>query len=166
MFAALLQHHGQFELVIQLLRQMLRKNDRLFVTDDGVYVLEENNPGHDRVGKARFGGFLVMLPEIARGVEEFLRNNRRFEPDGGKIVKERFAMATRNLAPTLQSKVESVARRGETGLAAFEQDAHVGRNERVRQAIEGCFVLVVAQIESAGGIEIDDLIAADKSADA
>src|SRR6266478_7396221 len=145
---------------------MLRKNDRLFVTDDGVYVLEENNPGHDRVGKARFGGFLVMLPEIARGVEEFLRNNRRFEPDGGKIVKERFPMATRSLFPALQGKVESVARGGETGVATFEQGAHVRRNECVCQTIEGGFAPVVAQMESAGGIEIDDLTAADVGADA
>src|SRR5260370_18154689 len=144
MFAALLQHHGQFELVIQLLRQMLRKNDRLFVTDDGVYVLEENNPGHDRVGKARFGGFLVMLPEIARGVEEFLRNDRRLEPDGGEIVKERFAVATRNLAPALQSKVESVARRSEPGVATFEEASHFGRNNDFSHAIEGGFVSVVA----------------------
>src|SRR6266404_185029 len=100
---------------------MLRKNDWLFVTDDGVHVLEEDNPGHDGVGKAGFGGFLVMLPEIACGVEEFLRNDRRFEPDGGKIVKERFAVATGSLFPALQGKTESVARRSETGVATFEE---------------------------------------------
>jgi hypothetical protein len=107
-----------------------------------------------------------MLPEIACGVEEFLRNNRRFEPDGGKIVKERFAMATRSLFPALQSKIESVARSAETGVPAFKEGAHAGRNKSVGQAIEGGFVPVVAQMESAGGIEIDDLIAADKGANA
>jgi hypothetical protein len=99
-------------------------------------------------------------------VEEFLRNDRRFEADGGKIVNERFTVAPRSVAPKPQSKVESVACGVEAGVAAFEQSAHVGRNESVRQAVEGGFVLVVAQMKSAGGIEIDDLIAADKGANA
>src|SRR6267154_1548574 len=77
MLAALLQHHGEFELVVELLRQMFRKNDWFFMPDDRVDVLEENNPRHDGVGKARLGGFLVVLPKVARGVEEFLWNDRR-----------------------------------------------------------------------------------------
>src|SRR6267143_5486184 len=48
--AALLYHDGQLGLVIQLLRQMFRKNDWLFVADDRVYVLEENNPRNDWMG--------------------------------------------------------------------------------------------------------------------
>src|SRR3982074_2285901 len=42
--AAPLYHDGQFELVIQLLCQMPRKNDRFLMADDRIYVLEENNP--------------------------------------------------------------------------------------------------------------------------
>src|SRR5260370_42240574 len=99
---------------------MLRKNDRLFVADDGVHVLEEDNPRHDGMGKAGFGSFLVVLPEIARGVEEFFRDDRRFEPDGGESVKERFAVGTKNVFPPLQSKVESVACGTAAGIAAFE----------------------------------------------
>src|ERR1700704_2736346 len=41
--AALLYYDSQFELVIQFLRQMPRKNDRFFMADNRVYVLEENN---------------------------------------------------------------------------------------------------------------------------
>jgi len=84
---------------------MLRINNWLFVADDRVDVLEENNPRHDWVGKARFGGFLVVLPEVAGRVEEFFWNDRRFEPDGGMIVKERFAVATGGLVSPLQNKI-------------------------------------------------------------
>ena len=45
--------------------------------DDRVHVLKENNPWHDWVRKASFSGFFVVFPEIACGVEEFLRNDRR-----------------------------------------------------------------------------------------
>src|SRR5260370_12339284 len=145
---------------------MGRENGWLCVVGDGVYGLGGDNRGHDGVGKAGFGGFLVMLPEIARGVKEFLRDDWSFEPDGGNIVKERFAVATKDVVPPLQGKVESVARSAETSVAAFEEGAHVGRNESVRQAIEGRFAPVVAQMESAGGIEVDDLAAAHVGADA
>src|SRR5260370_1277868 len=44
MLAALLQHDGEFELVVEFLRQMFRKNDWFFMPDDRVHVLKENNP--------------------------------------------------------------------------------------------------------------------------
>ena len=87
MLAAFLQHHGQFQLIVELLRQMLRKDDGVFMSDDGVHVLEENNPGHDWMRKASLGGFLVMLAEISGRMKELLGNDRRSEPNGGKIVK-------------------------------------------------------------------------------
>lgn len=164
--AALLQHHSQFQLVVQLLCQVLRKNHRFFMADDRVYVLEENNPGHDRMRKAGLGRFFMVLPKIARRVEEFLGNDRRSQSDSGKIVKERFTVATGCLIPALQREVQCIASSGEAGVSAFKERPHVGRNESIRQAIKRSFALVVAQMQSASRIEIDNLTAADISADA
>jgi len=134
--------------------------------DDRVHVLKENNPRHDWVGKTRLGGFLVVLPEVARGVEEFLWNDRRFEPDGGMIVKERFTVATTSFLPPLQSIVQSLSGGIEAGVATFEKGPHVGWNEGVRQTVERSFMLVIAKVEGASGTEIDDLTAANIGTDA
>jgi hypothetical protein len=128
--------------------------------------LEENNPWHDWMRKTRFGCFLVVFPEIACCVKEFLRNNGRFKPDGSEIVEDWFAVGTESPVPKLQGEVESVASSAETGVTALEQGTHVRWYESVRESIEGRFVLVIAQVESASGIEIDDLSAADVGADA
>src|SRR5260370_30602657 len=111
---------------------MFRKNDRFFMPDDCVHVLKENNPWHDWVGKARLCGFLVVLPEVACSVEEFLWNDRRFEADGGMIVKERFTVATTGLLPPLQSIVQSLSRNAEAGLAPFHNGPQVRWNGRFR----------------------------------
>jgi len=42
------------------------------VADDGVYVLEEDDPGHYWMGETGFAGFFVMLAEISGGVVELL----------------------------------------------------------------------------------------------
>src|SRR5437870_9650304 len=60
---------------------MLGVDYRLVVANDGIDVLEENNPGHHRMGKACFGRFLVVLAEIARRVKKLSRNDRRFQSD-------------------------------------------------------------------------------------
>jgi len=145
---------------------MLRKNDWLFMPDDGIYILKENNPWHDWVGKASFCGFFVVFPEITCGVEEFLWNDRRFEPDGGMIVKERFTVATTSFLPPLQSIVQSLSGGIEAGVATFEKGPHVGWNEGVRQTVERSFMLVIAKVEGASGTEIDDLTAANIGTDA
>src|SRR6266852_4546131 len=145
---------------------MLRKNDWFFVADDRVYVLEENNPRHDWMGETCLGGLLVVLPEIACGVKEFLGNDGRFQPDGRDIVEDWFTVATGSPVPLLRGEVESVASSVQTGVAALEQGTHVRGNQSVRESLESGFVLVFAQIESASGIEIDDLSAADVGADA
>src|SRR5437667_11907563 len=166
MLAALLQHHGEFELVVELLRQMFRKNDWFFMPDDRVNVLKENNPRHDGVRKARLGGLLVVLPEVAGGVEEFLWNNRRLETDDGMIVKERFTVATASLLPPFESIVQSLSGGAEAGVDTFEKGPHVGWNEGVRQTVECSFMLVIAKVEGASGTEIDDLTAARIGTDA
>src|SRR5258708_29237254 len=116
-----------------------------------VHVLEENNPRYDGVRKARLCGFLVVLPEVARGVEEFLWNDRRFEPSGGMIVKERFTVATASLLPPLQSIVQSLSGSAEAGVATFEKGPHVGWNEDVGQTIEHGFLLLIATVAGTSG---------------
>src|SRR5260370_24742074 len=125
------------------------------MADDVAQVLKENNPRHDGVRKARLGGFLVVLPKVARGVEEFLWNDRCFEPGGGLIVKERFTVAPAGLFPPLQSIVQSLSGSAEAGVTTFEKGPHVGWNEGVRQTVERSFMLVIAKVESARDTEID-----------
>ena len=80
-------------------------------------------------------------------------------------MKEWVTVATRSLVPALQGEVESVASSAETGIASFEETPHVRRYKSVREAIEGGFVLAVAQMERASGIEIDNLTVANVGAD-
>src|SRR5207253_10144450 len=50
--AAFLQHNRQLQLVVKLLGQMLGIDYRLVVANDGVDVLEKDNPRHDRMRKS------------------------------------------------------------------------------------------------------------------
>jgi hypothetical protein len=108
------------------------------------------------MGETCLGGFLVVFPEIACCVKEFLGDDGRFQPDGRVIVEDWFAVATGSPVPALQGEIESVASSVQTGVATFEQGTHVRGNQSVRESLEGSFVLAVAQIESASGIEVND----------
>src|ERR1700739_3124724 len=77
MFAALLQHYRQFQLVVELFSKVLRVDHRLFMSDDCIDILEEHNPRHYWVRKTCLGGLFVVFPEIARGVKKLLGHNRR-----------------------------------------------------------------------------------------
>ena len=68
---------GELELVVELLGQVLRVDDRLVRADDRVDVLEEDDPGRDLVRPVDDLRLLLVLAEVAGGVEELLRHDRR-----------------------------------------------------------------------------------------
>ena len=75
----LAQHDGELELVVELLGQVLRIDDRLVGADDRVDVLEEVDPRRDLVRPVDVLRLLLVLAEVAGGVEELLRDDRRLE---------------------------------------------------------------------------------------
>jgi hypothetical protein len=70
----------ELELVVELLRQVLRVDDRLVRADDRVDVLEEHDPRRDLVRPADALRLLLVLAEVAGGMEELLRDDRRAQP--------------------------------------------------------------------------------------
>ena len=94
----------ELELVVELLGQVLRVDDRLVGADDRVDVLEEDDPRRDLVRPVDVLRLLLVLAEVAGGVEELLRDDRRAQPRVG----ERRPLA------------------GVVGAAALEVRAHVG----------------------------------------
>src|SRR5262249_38717478 len=79
--AGLLQHHRELEFVVELFGEMFGVNDRLVLTADGVNVLEENNPRHNRMRESRFAGFFVVFAKISCSVKEFFRHDGSSELD-------------------------------------------------------------------------------------
>ncbi len=63
---------------------MLRIDDRLVGADDGVDVLEEDDPRRDLVRPVDALGLVLVLAEVARRVEELLRHDRRTQLRVGK----------------------------------------------------------------------------------
>ena len=72
-----LQDHGELELVVELLGHVLGVDHRVVLADERVDVLEEDDPGRDLVIPVDLLALLLVLAEVARGVEELLRHDRR-----------------------------------------------------------------------------------------
>ena len=77
------QDDRELELVVELLGQVLRVDDRLVRADDRVDVLEEDDPRRDLVRPADLLRLLLVLAEVAGRVEELLRDDRRAQPGLG-----------------------------------------------------------------------------------
>ena len=86
---------------------MLRVDHRLVLADDRVDVLEEHDPRRDLVRPVDVLRLLLVLAEVAGGVEELLRDDRRAQARVG----------------------ESRPLGGLVGAAALEVRAHVGHVE-------------------------------------
>ena len=80
----LLQDHGELELVVELLGQVLGVDHRVVLADQRVDVLEEDDPGRDLVIPVDLLALLLVLAEVAGGVEELLRHDRRQQPGLGE----------------------------------------------------------------------------------
>ena len=98
--AGLADHDGELELVVELLGQVLGVDDRIVRADDRVDVLEEDDPGRDLVRPADALRLLLVLAEVAGGVEELLRDDRRAQADVGERVL--LTGRARNLVPLEQ----------------------------------------------------------------
>src|SRR5947208_7326811 len=119
--AAFLQHDCQLQLVVKFLSQMLGVDYRLVLANDGIDVLEENNPGHHRMGKACFGRFLVVLAEIARGVKKLSRNDRRCQSDFVGSIKNCLATGPGRTTVLLQHVIEGLMCSFQASVAALKQ---------------------------------------------
>src|ERR1700733_9026481 len=133
---------------------MLGINNRLFMPDNGVDVLKENDPRHHGMGKPGLGGFFVVLPKVASSVKKLAGNDWRLEFDVGSGVKDGLASRT-GRAVIAQRVVKRFVRRFEAGVATFEQGKHVRGHQCVGKALEGAFVFDVSQIERASGMQVD-----------
>ena len=71
----LADHDRELELVVQLVGHRLRIDDRVLGTDDRVDVLEEHDPRQHGMRPVDPRRLLVVLAEVARGVEELLRES-------------------------------------------------------------------------------------------
>ena len=75
--AGLADDDGELELVVELVGHRLGVDDRVVGADDRVDVLEEHDPRQHRVRPVDALGLLVVLAEVAGGVEELLGDDRR-----------------------------------------------------------------------------------------
>src|SRR5258708_12348143 len=96
---------------------MLGIDDRLVVADDGVDILEEDDPRHDGMRKAGLGGFFMVLAEVTGGVKELFWNDGSFQTDFRGGIRNRFAANTRGTVPPIKSVLESFARASQTRVA-------------------------------------------------
>jgi hypothetical protein len=78
--AGLADDDRELELVVEFLGQALGIDDGVVRADDRVDVLEEHDPLVHRVRPVDGLQFGVMVGEVARGVEELLRHDRRPQP--------------------------------------------------------------------------------------
>src|SRR3954454_4983228 len=78
------QHHGELELVVELLRQVLGIHHGLLRAHDRVDVLEEVDPGRNPVRPVNVARLLLVLAEVTGGVEELLRADGRTQPSLGQ----------------------------------------------------------------------------------
>ncbi len=72
----LAQDHGELELVVELLGEVLGIDHRLVRADDRVGVLEEDDPRCNRVRPVDLLRLVLVLAEVAGRVEELLRDDR------------------------------------------------------------------------------------------
>ncbi len=106
--ARLADDHREFELVVELVREVLGVDDRVVRADDRVDVLEEDDALVHRVRPVDRLELFVVRGEVAGGVEELLRHDRGAQPHVG----EREALAgLADLAVVLEVLRGSTARR-------------------------------------------------------
>src|SRR5258707_9700132 len=86
---------------------MLGIEDRLVVADDGVDILEEDDPRHDGMRKAGLGGFFMVLAEVTGGEQKF------FGEDGG--FQNDFPRGARKLLAANNGGPDSAAKRALEG---------------------------------------------------
>src|SRR6059058_2728110 len=108
----------------------------------------------------------MMLAKIAGGVKELFRNDWGFEFYLIERVVDGFALRRFRVSIQLRCEIKGFTRRLQAGIAALEECPHIGRNESIRQPIEGCFRFNLAKVKSAGGVQIHNTVRSINCADA
>src|SRR5215469_10247738 len=98
-----------------------------------------------------------MLAKVSRGVEEFFRADRGFQLDFGESIEHGLAVDAAEIVAALLREIERAASGFETGVATFEESAHVGWNKRVGEAFECRFAFLCLEVKRGGGVEVDDV---------
>src|SRR5260370_22512459 len=99
---------------------MLGIDDRLVVADDGVDILEEDDPRHDGMRKAGLGGFFMVLAEVTGGVKEPFGNDGSFHTGFRGGVRNRIAADAGVPDPVITSVPKSFAGGVETVVPTFQ----------------------------------------------
>ena len=131
---------------------MLGINHRLFVSDDRIHVLKENNPRHDRVRKTGLGSFFVVLSKISGRVKKLFGHDGRLEAHVSSRIADGLSANPGRMIPFVLRVPESSPCSLQTGIATLKQGQHVRWHDRIRQPRKCSLVAHVAQIEGIGRI--------------
>ncbi len=106
---------------------MRREDDRLVGTDDGIDVLEEDNPRQHGMREASLLGFVMVLTKVAGGVKKLLGDNRGLDVDIGALVEDRLVVHA-DIRLLRRDVIECGTSGVKTAISACEQQSHIGRD--------------------------------------
>src|SRR5712692_5171294 len=96
----------------------------------------------------------MVFSEITCGVEEFFRHDRCLQLYLAFIIEDGFTTRPSGIILQLQGIVERFVRSFQAGIATLEECSHVRRHQGIGEALVSVLAFHVAQIDSAGGIEV------------
>src|SRR6202035_2429762 len=99
---------------------MLGVNDLFIRPDNGIHVLEENNPRQHWMRKSRFLRFCMVLAKITGGVKKLLWNNRRLDANRISAKENCLPVRPQRFRPFFQRVFEGLARSVQTAIAILE----------------------------------------------
>src|ERR1700684_285777 len=97
---------------------------------------------------------MMIVPKVAGGVKELLRDNRGLDADLSALVEDRLAVHAG--IRLLRSDVVNGRSGGvKTAISFFKKQSHVGRDTSVGVALVGGIALFVAKEQLIRGIQVD-----------
>ena len=91
-------------------------------------------------------------------MEEFFRHDRCLQLYLAFIIEDGFTTRPSGIVFQVQSIVERFVRSFQAGIAALEECSHVRRHQGIGEALVSALAFHVAQIDSAGGIEVRNAV--------
>jgi hypothetical protein len=142
-----------------------RKDDRLVRANDGIDVLEEDNPRQHGMREASLLGFVMMLAKVAGSVKKLLRDNRSFDANVSALVENRLVVHAdgRFLRGDI---VEGSPSGVKTAISAVEQQTHVRRAASVAAEPIGSIAFFVSKEQLIRSIQVNNATIRRKRANA